>query len=169
MEIRRLDWLLKLKSQHNDIGIVHDSDIVRLIGYHEDALDAYYQVKRPDGVISYCSMVGHWHSLKDIYPNYEHMEKVLDMNNCQREPEFQVTVASDLQNVQMYGRENGVTQPALDKEIIVLKRGIAQRAIMQTLGDPIDSDYGIINAVAKIKRSDEIVPISYFEKWFFVP
>lgn len=81
----------------NHICMLYDHEIVRLIGYHEDSVDCYYHVKRPDGTTLYGSAVGWIYSLKDYLPpaRYDSLDNSLSMNGCPPEPEFIVTKTDD--------------------------------------------------------------------------
>jgi hypothetical protein len=74
-------------SHFNEIGILNDSDIVRLVGYAEDEDDVYYVVAYPSFVcdspkIVYSSMVGSWETLKGIYSRYDRLERQFVYWNC---------------------------------------------------------------------------------------
>lgn len=66
------------REHFNEIGLFGDTDICRLVGFSDDGDDFYWIVMRPDfrGEYKkiYCSMVGPWISLKNIYPRYENLE-----------------------------------------------------------------------------------------------
>lgn len=78
---------------HNHICILYDSELVRLIGVHEDADDLYYVVQHQRGKISYASAVGPCVSLNGLYPSkrYESMEGIFSLNGAPPEAEFRVT------------------------------------------------------------------------------
>jgi len=79
---------LKTCRQHaNEIGLLNDTDVVRLIGFADDGEDYYWIVAYPSHIcgkekIVYSSMVGPWVSLKGIYPRYDALEKQFIYWNC---------------------------------------------------------------------------------------
>lgn len=81
-------FIEELRAMHNDICIVHDDELVRLIGFYEDAHDYYYHVVKRDGTAYYASCVGACISLKDKYPRYDVIEEIFHINHCPRRPEF---------------------------------------------------------------------------------
>lgn len=87
----------------NHICIVHDMELVRVIGFHEDVMDYYYIVKTQSGKIYYATFVGPCVSLADSYPRYDIMEQNFHRNGCERAEHFQFTIATDAENYKMYG------------------------------------------------------------------
>ncbi len=90
------DFASEMKTYHNDICVLYDSEIVRLVGVHQDTYDFYYTVKSLDkkrGSFYYASAVGHLISLKGIYPSerYDHMNDVFNINGATEETEFLIT------------------------------------------------------------------------------
>lgn len=84
----------EMRPFHNDICILHDCELVRLVGVHDGDDDFYYRVrgKRPHG--EYLSTaVGHIVSLRGIYPaeRYHHMDQVFALNGAEPTDEFVVT------------------------------------------------------------------------------
>lgn len=90
------DFASEMKQYHNHICILYDSELVRLVGDHQDTYDLYYTVKSLDkkrGSFYYASAVGHLISLKGIYPSerYDHMNDVFHINGATEELTFLVT------------------------------------------------------------------------------
>lgn len=88
----------EMRHMHNDMCILYDMDIVRLVGVAEDERDLYYIVRNPrhrgqDGKTEYwASAVGHIVSLKGLYPEerYNYMDNVFSLNNASKTDEFKV-------------------------------------------------------------------------------
>jgi hypothetical protein len=90
----REEWIAKAKSMFNDIGILHESEIGRLVGFAEDDSDYYYIVRHIQGnrylfkdeegfYTVHHSCVGEFVSLKNIYgERYTHMDNVFTMNGA---------------------------------------------------------------------------------------
>lgn len=80
---------------HNDICVLYDSELVRLVGVHEDEDDFYYRVRRiiPPRREFLASAVGRIVSLRAIYPadEYQHMDQVFTLNGAGPSEEFLVT------------------------------------------------------------------------------
>ena len=82
-------YLEELRPFFNDIGLLYDTEVVRLIGYAQSPVDCYYITQKRhftgekyDG-ICYSSMVGSFVSLKGIYPRYEQLEHMFtNVWNC---------------------------------------------------------------------------------------
>lgn len=85
------DWIEEVRQIFNDICIIHDSEIVRCIGFHVGHDDYYYRVKDIQGKEYLTSGVGSIDSLKDIYPGYIGMENHFTINQCPKEAEYIVT------------------------------------------------------------------------------
>lgn len=83
----------EMRPFHNDICILYDSELVRLIGVHEDQVDLYYVVQNRRGKVSYCTAVGSCVSLKNRYPvdRYESMDHLFSLNGAPPVAHFQVT------------------------------------------------------------------------------
>jgi len=83
----------KMRPFHNDICILYDSELVRLIGVHEDEMDLYYVVQSRQGKISCASAVGHCVSLKDRYPadRYASMDHFFSLSGAPPVAHFRVT------------------------------------------------------------------------------
>lgn len=58
----------EMRPFHNDICIVHDVDLGRLLGVAEDENDLYYIVATRAKGVGYYSAVGHCISLRGHYP-----------------------------------------------------------------------------------------------------
>lgn len=93
------DAFLKLEEEmkpfHNHICILHDCELVRLVGIHRDKIDFYYTVKSMTNRKGkfYASAVGHIISLKGIYPEdrYDYMDKIFGWNGAEQEENFLIT------------------------------------------------------------------------------
>lgn len=94
------DFIEEMKPFHNHICIIYDTDLVRLVGVHNDERDYYYTVKSMNGRhpgmtqnLWHGTAVGHIISLKDIYPKdrYEYMDKIFEWNGATKEENFLVT------------------------------------------------------------------------------
>lgn len=74
----------------NDICMLYDSDLVRLIGFEATNEDCYYIVKEKTGKIMYCSAVGHLYSLKTVLSKeqYNRLESNFEINKCPKENTF---------------------------------------------------------------------------------
>ncbi len=96
MELR--DGLIEeLKPKLNDIGIIGDTNLCRLIGFHEDDDDFYYHVlymnghnRHSDKNDVYFSMVGRFETLKGVLPeeSYKRMESTFSLNGAPPSKEF---------------------------------------------------------------------------------
>lgn len=76
----------------NDVCIVHDTFIGRLVGVQETEEDFYYVVRAMGKGEVLASAVGHCVSLKGHYPQaaYNRLNNVLTLNNAGPVDEFQV-------------------------------------------------------------------------------
>lgn len=95
----------QMRPYHNDIGLLYDTDLVRLLGVAEDALDLYYIVKPLgyDKESYWATAVGHFTSLKEInYPRYDYLEDYFIRNLNPPISEFKIEQGSDLRNWKMY-------------------------------------------------------------------
>lgn len=84
---------------HNDICVIHDHLLARLVGVAEDESDFYYKVIPLGGKASYCSAVGSCVSLKAGYPDperYACLDRTFALNGAVPSPEFEVTVLPPL-------------------------------------------------------------------------
>lgn len=87
-------FMKECKKVFNHIGLLYDTDIVRLIGYAEDDDDCYYLVLQPDFLgkhkVVWASMVGAFESLKNChYPRYKQLENQMSgIWNCPPEKDF---------------------------------------------------------------------------------
>ncbi len=86
-----------LKTKFNDIGIIGDTDLCRLIGFHEDDDDFCYHVLYMNGHNhfsdrndSYFTMVGRFETLKGVLPeeSYKRMESTFSLNGAPPSEEF---------------------------------------------------------------------------------
>ena len=94
------EMIEELRPHHNELCLLYDTDIVRLIGVGEDDMDFYYIVQNmnhrsvsKDGTtVVWCSAVGHIRPLRDILPSdsYERADNVHAPNGCQPTDEFLV-------------------------------------------------------------------------------
>lgn len=88
----------ELRPHHNEICLLHDDQLVRLIGVGADDHDLYYIVQertqrhRRGSVILWASAVGHIRPLKALMPeeDYARMETIFALNGCKPAPEFTV-------------------------------------------------------------------------------
>lgn len=82
----------EMRPAFNDVCIVHDSLIGRLVGVQETEEDFYYIVRTMGRGQVLASAVGHCTSLKGHYPekDYERLDNVLSLNNAERAEKFLV-------------------------------------------------------------------------------
>lgn len=95
------EFIAEMKPFHNHIGIAYDTELVRLIGVHDGEVDYYYIFKsirsaKVYGAVDgmwYGTAVGHFVSLKGIYPDdrYEYMDKVFAWNGSEPTEDFLTT------------------------------------------------------------------------------
>ena len=94
---RRDDIIEDLKTKFNDVGIIGDAELCRLIGFHEDEMDNYYHVLYMNGHYRYSdkndgyfTMVGCFESLKGILPDesYKRLESTFSLNGAPPSEEF---------------------------------------------------------------------------------
>ena len=83
----------KMRPFHNHICILYDSELVRLIGVHEDEVDLYYVVQNRQGKTWCASAAGHCVSLKDRYPadRYASMDSYFSLSGAPPVAHFRVT------------------------------------------------------------------------------
>lgn len=83
---------------HNDICIVHDCEMGRLIGVAEDDSDLYYMVARLGKGVQYYSAVGSCVSLRGHYPEdaYTRLDNVHGYNNAGKTETFEQRVLGGL-------------------------------------------------------------------------
>lgn len=76
---------------HNDICIVHDCELGRLVGVAEDDSDLYYMVARMSKGVGYYSAVGSCVSLRGHYPDaaYARLDGVHEFNRAQKTEAFE--------------------------------------------------------------------------------
>lgn len=84
----------EMQPHHNEVVIVHDCDIGRLIGVAEDEYDYYYMVVSIGRGLTYYSAVGHCVSLQGHYPaeHYARLDNILELNNAGKTAEFEKRV-----------------------------------------------------------------------------
>lgn len=85
---RREHYLAEARAMFNDICILADTDIVRLVGFSEDDRDYYWVTMNMRGERSGCSMVGPCISLKGLYPRYDQLEWIFSHNGCPPQEQF---------------------------------------------------------------------------------
>lgn len=90
------------RPHHNEVCMLFDLDIVRIVGVHEDDRDLYYRVRglgRPGMDREWCATAVGWiYSLKGLLPQerYAQTDNLLTLNGCGPTAAFAVT--SDLCN-----------------------------------------------------------------------
>lgn len=83
----------EMKPFHNDICVVGDTSLARLVGVAEDERDMYYIVRPMNPKAEYwMTAVGACISLKGQYERYEYMEQCFGMNGSEREVDFKMEV-----------------------------------------------------------------------------
>lgn len=102
MIIDKEAYIEEVRDMFNHICLLHDSELVRCIGFAEDALDFYYIVKDKFGKLSFGTFVGACISLKDSYERYGQLENIFNLNGCPPEEEFIIKKFSDLDNWKTY-------------------------------------------------------------------
>ncbi len=80
--------LAECRKMFNDICIVGDTNIGRLIGFHEDENDYYYHILYMKGKTRLHSAVGPCISLKGIYPRYKQIDKIFSLNGAFKKNNF---------------------------------------------------------------------------------
>lgn len=83
-----------MRPHHNDVVIVHDCHIGRLIGVADDEHDYYYIVTSFGRGETFYSAVGHCVSLRGHYPtaDYERLDNILTLNGAGPTAEFEVRI-----------------------------------------------------------------------------
>lgn len=94
---------------HNQICVVHDCEMARVVGIHRDAFDAYYICLRMNDVQHesnryYASMVGAAVSLRDI-DRYDRIDAVFALNGAPPSDTFIETTATREENEALYGKD----------------------------------------------------------------
>jgi hypothetical protein len=119
----RRDFTKECKTMFNDICIVGDMDLVRLVGCSYDLMDMYYHVRFPNGFHEvamgrdmHMTAVGPCVSLKGIYPRYDALETHFSLNGCPPVPEFIETVSTPEENEKMYGKRGTYWDNSLEDE-----------------------------------------------------
>lgn len=100
-EVVRDELIARLRTMHNDICIVGDFMLARLVGFHEDDRDYYYTIRTMNGgrysrfENNQCcfSAVGAIVSLKELLPSprYESLDRVFALNGSLPTDEFLIT------------------------------------------------------------------------------
>lgn len=93
------DMIEEVRPIHNDICILYDSELVRVVGVAEDEADLYYIVRRTNGPGKnefWASAVGGIISLNGLYPEdrYVYLDSSLEMNGAPPSEEFIVSIPS---------------------------------------------------------------------------
>lgn len=95
----------EVRKMFNEICIVHDHQLGRVVGIHQDAMDIYYivRVKRGDipfgrelpegGREYYASGAGHCSTLKG-HERYEQLENMFTLNGCPPAKDFTISIDS---------------------------------------------------------------------------
>ena len=78
------------KRFHNDVCLLHDYELVRLLGVAEDDFDLYYKVVNLAGKVYYASAVGACESLREVYSRYTQLDSVFEHNNAKKTEVFSV-------------------------------------------------------------------------------
>jgi hypothetical protein len=89
----------EMKPQHNDIGIVHDGDLVRLVGIADDEMDFYYIGVNCHGERTWYSCVGAFESLKGKIRRYDILDNVFAMNLSPRTDTFEIDISRSDRNI----------------------------------------------------------------------
>ena len=74
----------------NDICLMHDHELARIIGVHQDDQDCYYIGLKKRGEIVFYSAVGACVSLRSL-GRYEQIETIFNLNGAPPATEFRVT------------------------------------------------------------------------------
>lgn len=84
----------EMQPHHNEVVIVHDIYIGRLIGVADDEFDYYYMVATAGQGLGYYSAAGHCVSLRGHYPeeDYARLDNILELNNAGKTAEFELRV-----------------------------------------------------------------------------
>lgn len=112
---KREEYIAELKAMHNHIGLCFDSELGRLIGFHEDESDYYFVVSvtngrgRKNNEVFY-SMVGAFESLKDKMERYDQIENTFTLNGAPPTPEFRVTteIKGQIGYINLFTREGDI-------------------------------------------------------------
>lgn len=88
-------FVAEARSMFNDICILGDDEVVRLIGIEDGGDDYYYIIRKLHGERVHHSCCGGIVSLRGIYPRYEYQDQMFAMNLCPKEPEM-IVMRKDL-------------------------------------------------------------------------
>jgi hypothetical protein len=103
---RRNPILEECRTIFNHICIVGDTTLARLIGYAEDAADAYYHVREIGGREVFCLAVGACESLKEKRTRYKDMDNAFALNGCPPADEFRVSRRNELNKLSPIVKES---------------------------------------------------------------
>jgi hypothetical protein len=78
----------EMRPFHNDVGVVGDGDLARLLGVHEGADDFYYIVVHLHGRVVRHTCVGAFESLRGKLDRYDRLDKVFSLNGAGANSEF---------------------------------------------------------------------------------
>lgn len=82
------------RPMHNDICIVADSDLARIVGVHHGENDFYYRLRGISRGEWLMSAVANVLSLRGLYPTYDIMDEVFALNHARPSDEFIITTAT---------------------------------------------------------------------------
>lgn len=84
---------LQTRKLHNHMCLIHDTEIVRLIGVNRDKYDYYFTVLHKGGRLVHETAVGHCYSLKGKIPqgSYDRMDSIFGYNNAGPREHFEIT------------------------------------------------------------------------------
>jgi len=80
----------KLKKHHNEMCLLYDTDICRLVGFVDGGMDYYYLIRTRAGKVMLASAVGRILPLKNILPddNYQRMDEDFERNTAGKVEKF---------------------------------------------------------------------------------
>ena len=127
-EVSNEPYIDEVKAIFNHICLLHDTDLVRCIGFSTDALDYYYIVKDLRGKVYHSTFVGPCVSLKGTYSRYDILENLFTINGSPPEEEFRVETASDKHNWKLYRIKtiNGVEDEAWMNKYYELRNALEE-------------------------------------------
>ena len=116
----RIDLLSEARAIFNDVVLLGDTELGRLVGFGEDIADCYYIAKMWDvkwipsrslksakpsgrGNIMWFTAVAPCISLRGIYSRYDQLDRVLTLNGCGPEVDFLMKSATREDNIKTYG------------------------------------------------------------------
>jgi hypothetical protein len=93
MGLTKEKFIADCQLMFNHICVLYDTELVRLIGVHEDEIDLYYHVRYSNGKELYASAVGWCYSLKGMLPDekYERLDRSWSKGNNRPEPELLIS------------------------------------------------------------------------------